>query len=121
MGTIYENIANLCAERGIKVGRMCSEIKISKGTITDLKMGRRQGLSAATANKIANYFGVSVGYLLGTEEKKAPTDNGECPENEENIVRIAGRDGSFVERHLSDEQLSALVAMINQLPEVEDI
>lgn len=37
-------------------------------------MGRRSGLKAETANKIAEYFGVTVGYLLGeTEEKeKAP-------------------------------------------------
>ena len=36
--------------------------------------GRRSGLNAETANKIAEYFGVTVGYLLGeTEEKeKAP-------------------------------------------------
>ena len=36
--------------------------------ITDLKMGRKKSLSAETAQKIAAYFGVSVGYLLGQEE-----------------------------------------------------
>lgn len=29
-------------------------------------------MSAVTAQKIADYFGVSVGYLLGTEEKENP-------------------------------------------------
>ena len=56
---------------------MCTDTGISKGLLTDLKMGRRSGVSAATAQKIASYFGVSVGYLLGEEEKKeTATENG---------------------------------------------
>ena len=42
---------------------------MSKGTLTDLKMGRQKSLSAEKAQKIAAYFDVSVGYLLGEEEK----------------------------------------------------
>lgn len=72
MGTLYENIIALCDERGIKGGKMCTDLGISKGLLTDLKMGRRTGLSAANAQKIAGYFGVTVGYLLGEESKKAP-------------------------------------------------
>ena len=70
MGTLYENIIALCNERGIKGGKMCTDIGMSKGILTDLKMGRQSGISAANAQKIASYFGVSVGYLLGEEEKK---------------------------------------------------
>ena len=70
MSNLYENIIALCDERGIKGGKMCTETGISKGLLTDLKMGRRTGVSAATAQKIASYFGVTVGYLLGEEEKK---------------------------------------------------
>lgn len=70
MGTLYENIISLCQDRGIKGGKMCTDLGISKGLLTDLKMGRRSGISAKTADKIASYFGVSVGYLLGTEQEK---------------------------------------------------
>lgn len=77
MGTLYENIIALCNERGIKGGKMCTEIGMSKGILTDLKMGRQSGISAANAQKIASYFGVSVGYLLGEEQKKeTATENG---------------------------------------------
>lgn len=69
MGTLYENIISLCEERGIKGGKMCTDIGMSKGILTDLKMGRQTGISAANAQKIASYFGVTVGYLLGEEEK----------------------------------------------------
>lgn len=71
MGSLYDNIVALCESRGIKGGKMCTDIGISKGLLTDLKMGRRTGVSAVTAQKIAAYFDVSVGYLLGEEEKSA--------------------------------------------------
>lgn len=70
MSNLYKRIATLCEEKGIKGATMCSEVGISKGLLTDLKMGRRTGVSAVTAQKIASYFGVSVGYLLGEEDKK---------------------------------------------------
>ena len=76
MGTLYENIIGLCEEKGIKGGKLCTDIGMSKGILTDLKMGRQAGISAANAQKIASYFGVSVGYLLGEEEKEEkPTVN----------------------------------------------
>lgn len=70
MGDLYNNIIKLCDEKGIKGGKLCTETGISKGLLTDLKMGRRTGVSAKTAQKIASYFDVSVGYLLGEEDKK---------------------------------------------------
>ena len=69
MGNLYDTIIELCESKGIKGGKMCTDIGISKGLLTDLKMGRRTGVSAVTAQKIAAYFGVSVGYLLGNEKK----------------------------------------------------
>ena len=71
MGSLYDTIIALCESRGIKGGKMCTDLGISKGLLTDLKMGRRTGVSAVTAQKIASYFDVSVGYLLGEEEKSA--------------------------------------------------
>ena len=41
--------------------------------ISDLKTGRKKGLSSETLSKIAEYFNVSVDYLLGNEQKKEPT------------------------------------------------
>ena len=77
MGNLYDTILTLCESRGIKGGKMCTDIGISKGLLTDLKMGRRTGVSAVTAQKIASYFNVSVAYLLGEEKdedkKEKPT------------------------------------------------
>lgn len=93
MSTLYKNIMSLCESRGIKGGKMCTDTGISKGLLTDLKMGRRTGVSAVTAQKIAAYFGVSVGYLLGEEEKSAkkeqPTDFDGLSEKRKALMQFA--------------------------------
>lgn len=87
MSNLYEKIYDLCEEKGIKGAKMCTDTGISKGLLTDLKMGRRTGVSAVTAQKIASYFGVSVGYLLGEEDKKIePTDDGRLSENMKQLI-----------------------------------
>ena len=68
MANLYESILTLCQRDGIRPGRLCDELGISRGLMTDLKMGRKKGVNAETAQKIASFFGVSVGYLLGIEE-----------------------------------------------------
>ena len=77
MSDLYNRIMSLCEEKGVSGYRMCKDIKIQPSILTDLKMGRQSGLSAKNADKMAAYFGVSVGFLLGTETKKAPTQEDE--------------------------------------------
>ena len=101
MSNLYKNIAALCEEKGIKGAKLCNDIGMSKGILTDLKMGRRTGVNAVTAQKIASYFDVSVGYLLGEEEKdqcrpscenkeKKPTAEGdELSENMQKLIEFA--------------------------------
>ena len=93
MGNLYDTILALCESRGIKGGKMCTDVGISKGLLTDLKMGRRTGVSAVTAQKIAAYFDVSVGYLLGEEEKdikkEQPTDIDGLSESQKALIDFA--------------------------------
>ena len=74
MDSLYDRILALCARDGIRPGRLCDEVGISRGLITDLKMGRKKSVNAETAQKIAAYFGVSVGVLLGQEEDHQGAD-----------------------------------------------
>ena len=78
METLYDRIMSLCQDKGIRPGRLCADLGLSRGLMTDLKMGRKKGVSAETAQKIASYFGVSVGHLLGTEDPS--------PANREDIL-----------------------------------
>ena len=65
MANLYETIEGLCREKGIRPGRLCDTLSISRSLMTDLKMGRKKSINAETAQKIASYLGVSVGQLLG--------------------------------------------------------
>ncbi|MBQ8359854.1 MAG: helix-turn-helix transcriptional regulator [Oscillospiraceae bacterium] len=67
MDNLFARIQTLCEKKGIRPGRLCDELGLSRSLMTDLKMGRKKTVSAETAQKIAGYLGVSVGYLLGLE------------------------------------------------------
>lgn len=74
MDNMYGIIESLCASKGIKPGKLCSELGISRGTIGDLKAGRTKKLSAENVAKIASYFGVSTDFVLGKEKAPAESD-----------------------------------------------
>ncbi len=114
---MYGIIESLCFDRGMKPGKLCSELGISRGIMGDLKSGRTKKLSAENIKKIAEYFEVSTDYILTGEQKKPTPDT----ESERNVIRIAGRDGSYIEKRLTDEQIAALKALISQLPEVKHL
>ena len=75
MANLYESILSLCQRDGIRPGRLCDELGISRGLMTDLKMGRKKSINAETAQKIASFFGVSLAQLLGIEGSDAVNEN----------------------------------------------
>lgn len=94
MSNLYEILRGLCQEKGISGARMCEDIGYSKSLMTELKSGRKKSVSADVAIKLANYFEVSVDYLMGQPEqnKNAPTS--------EDDVKVALFGGS---ENVSDE------------------
>lgn len=101
MGTLYESIMSLCREKGIKGGKMCVDLGLSKGIMTNLKQGRRKSISTETAQKIADYFGVSVGRVLGIEtESDAPTAVHEQELDEELVKSLMGLSPTEVKKAL---------------------
>ena len=120
MSVLYERIENLCKERNITITTMCKESGASRGSLTDLKAGRKQNLSVDTLTKIAIYFGVTVDYLAGNETKKAPAENNKRITDKYNIVKIAARNGSYLEKCLSDEDLAVITRIIDTLPDASD-
>lgn len=72
MANLYENIEKLCKQHGVNVTTMCKESGASRGSLTDLKNGRKQTLKYETLDKIASYFGTSVDALVSGEHKENP-------------------------------------------------
>lgn len=109
MCTIYENIKVLCDEKAIKPGRMCTDIGISKSILTGLKNGTKKNIQTDTAQKIADYFGVSVDRVLGSEQKeKSPTPEG--MELDEETIQL-----QEIWNGADKEERKALLAMAEML------
>lgn len=72
MSNLYERIESLCKSEGITMTEMCRRAKVPRGNLTDLNKGRQKSLAPKNLQKIADYFNVSVDYLL-TGIKKEPT------------------------------------------------
>ena len=113
MATLYERLVELCDKRGIKGAQLCRDLDMSKSLMTDLKSGRKKGVNAETAQKIASYFNVSVGYLLGEEEQKEkPTaqDDG-LTENQMALIEFA--------KSLSEDQAALALRLLKSLVEAD--
>ena len=85
MYNLYDRIIALCKAKGVSGSRMCLDLGLSKSTLSDMKSGRKSGLSTGNAQKIAAYLDVSVDYLLGMETEKAPTGAGERSISDDDI------------------------------------
>lgn len=75
MANLYNNIENLCKKRGVNVTTMCRDSGASRGSLSDLKSGRKQTLKYETLEKIANYFEISVESLVSGNESQKEKPN----------------------------------------------
>lgn len=112
-----QNVKRLLDERRISYSRAGRE---SGAGIDFVRNMERLGTapSIEKVSMMAEYLGVSVGELLGEEKGSIPV-----PEDgpAKNVIKIAGRDGSFIERQLTDEQIAALKLIVDQLPDADDL
>jgi transcriptional regulator with XRE-family HTH domain len=71
----YEIVNNLCKERKTTITRMAEDIGLSNAAPTSWRKGSVPKLG--TLEKISAYFGVSTDYLLGKENKKTASQEGD--------------------------------------------
>lgn len=118
LASLYERLDTLCKANGISGSRLGLEIGYGKSLMTDLKNGRKKSVNFETAQKIAAYFGVSVGYLLGEEDVSPVTR--EMNEKANLLAKItikAQRDPQFMSDlqaffEMDEEKRRAIIALI---------
>lgn len=106
MYNLYQNIYALCNEHHITPGGLCNELGFRRSVLSDLKSGRKKSLDTTTLVKIANYFDVSVDYLLnGMETEKTPVPEGERQISKKDVMFALWGDTDEVdEEDLADVQ-----------------
>lgn len=110
------NLKSLRIKKGISQEKLAKQIGVSRSTIA---MWETEGSQPDNDKLIAlaNYLETSTDYLLGREEKAAPQEEQQKP----NTIKILGRDGSCVERQLTDDQIDLMKRMIGQMPDADDL
>ena len=119
MNEMYIRIESLCKDRGINITQMCRDAEIPRGNLTDLKKGRTAALSTKTLVKISEYFGVSVEYLLGNEQKEKAAIDVVDDDLQEYLDELRSRPEKrmlfSVTKNATKSQIEAIVKMIEEM------
>ena len=99
----YNIYISLCANKKVSPSRVAEEIGLTRTTANGWKKGKKP--SDVSLRKIADYFGVTVDYLLGNEEQeKTPAP---MTEREKLVAGIM----EFVQ-NMDDEKLKSFYEFI---------
>ncbi len=114
---LSRKIRELRALRGLTLEQVAQEVGVGRSTVRKWEIGLIENMRRDKIAKLAAALHTTPAYLMGWEEADTPT-----PEEPQhiNIIKIAGRDGSFRERRLTDAQLAALNSLLDQLPDASD-
>lgn len=92
----WERLTALCAENDTTPNAVMLKTGLNTGNPTAWRKGRMPGTKAAKA--IADYFGVTVDYLLGAEEaKKAPASEETRASDDELKFALFGGGGEITD------------------------
>lgn len=106
-------LKQLREELGISQTTFSKQLGFGQSTVSNWENGNRI-LDVNTATMLAKFFDVSVDYLLGNSDIREKTLSEEGIKK--GTIQITGRDGSFVERELTDDQIDIVKRMVDQMP-----
>ena len=119
---LNEKIRHLRLQNNMTLEEVGNRVGVGKSTVRKWESGDIANMRRDKIAKLASALGTTPAYLMGWDEtdvnEKPPVIDGGLMAA--NTVRIAGRDGSYVERQLTDEQVDLLRRMIDQLPDCTD-
>lgn len=81
----YDRFCDLCALKGVKPGRACTEMGVSRSLAAKWKATNAGKPSADVLEKMSTYFGMSINEIL-SGEKEAPTQEGERKISDDDLM-----------------------------------
>ena len=108
--------------RDYTLDSLAAAIGLNKSTVSRYERGEIENPKLPVIEAIANELRVNPAWLIGKSSDMTFPQHGPnaSPRLSNNVLRIAGRDGSYEERILTDEQLAALKAIIDQMPNASE-
>lgn len=88
MGVDRERLRQLLTERNMKSTELARAIGVSDAAISLILSGKRTRTRAENAAAMADVFGVSIDWLIGKSDKRAP-ERSELGDQLDQIVRVA--------------------------------
>ena len=70
----YDRFEELCKQKGVKPGRACIEMGVSRSLAAKWKTTKTDRPSAEVLEKMSKYFGISIDEILGKQKESAPKD-----------------------------------------------
>ena len=127
MARFGERLRHLRTEHELSQMELAKNLKTSKSSVNMYERCEREP-SLEMLERIADFFNVDLDYLLGKSDcpNKYALPNPSHSFNvnpatlSHNIIRIAGRDGSYREEVISDEQMAKFMRMLDELPDASD-
>ncbi len=120
-------IKELRESKGISMREAARLLEMPYTTYVNYEKGLREPTSEVLI-QIADFFGVSIDFLVGRKASGSNDNPAQYESNniislcaeKKNVLQITARDGSYLERTLSDQQLAALKAILDQMPDIPD-
>lgn len=106
-----KKIKSLCEQSGIPIAKLLTDCSLPKSFIYDVEK-RSTAPSIEKLEKIADYFKVSVDFLLGNSN--TPNELAETASAENDVV-IYCRNGETVKKKFTEEQMEYLEKFIRSI------
>ena len=116
--SIGQNIKRRRRELDMTLEQVANLVGLSRQTLSRYETGVIGNIPSDKIEALAVALRTTPAYLMGWDNTE-PTSVSSL--TSANIVRIAGRDGSYIEKRLTDQQIQALRTIIDQMPDAEDI
>lgn len=122
----YDKLLALCGQRNKKITPVVKELGLSTGGIANWRNGAEP--DTKTLRLFCDYFNVPATYFLDDEKKPPVETEGEedkekTPEPldpDHNVLIMRGRDGSYIRKQLTDEEVRALTVLVSQMKDAPD-
>lgn len=113
---LYARIEQLCLAQDMNITEMCRRTGVARAVLSDYKAGRRQTIGVKNLEKIADYFSVSMDWLLG----KTPIRSvAESPQSEHLPPNVPMDNFTYAfldeSQHLSAQDKETLLNMVRFL------